>query len=202
MPTAEARVMTERATRYLVQLCRHAGQMGHGFPAHPGGGPHTGGERPKSIKAEWTEAEGTITVDGGRCVLRATPEALTLRVEAEDEGQLQRIQALVTRNISRMGRRDNLTVEWSPLEGTDGAAPGPAARTVDAASHRGGRHTVFGLGSAAVLVVAVHAGLAAGVLTMPQWASLGVDVALLAVLVKLAFVGAHVWRRRASSRAR
>ncbi|KUL47006.1 hypothetical protein ADL12_00760 [Streptomyces regalis] len=29
MPNAEARVVTDRASRYLVQLCRHAGRMGH-----------------------------------------------------------------------------------------------------------------------------------------------------------------------------
>ncbi|TMR88409.1 DUF2218 domain-containing protein [Nonomuraea basaltis] len=141
MPTTEARVTTERAGRYLVQLCRHAGQMGHGFPAHPGRGPHMGGERPKNIKADWSETDGTITVDGGTCVLHATPEALTLRVEAEDEERLQRIQALVTRNLTRMGRRDDLTVDWT----RPGPASEPVAKVVEPVPHRGGRRALLGL---------------------------------------------------------
>jgi hypothetical protein len=69
-------------------------------------------------------AEARVTtVDGGICVLQATPDALTVRVEAEDEERLQRIQALVTRNIARMGRRDDLTVAWSRPGGAGEAAP-------------------------------------------------------------------------------
>ncbi|MFG1706547.1 DUF2218 domain-containing protein [Nonomuraea sp. M3C6] len=192
MPTAEARVTTERASRYLVQLCRHAGQMGHGFPAHPGRGPHMGGERPKNVKAEWSETDGTITVDGGTCVLRATPEALTLRIEAQDEDQMQRIQAVLTRNLTRMSRRDNLTVDWSRPDATIGATPATVPP-------RRGRHTVLGLTVAGILVVAVHVGLVAGVLTLPQWASLSANVILVGVLVKAALIAAHVWRRRRAS---
>ncbi|MEV0236300.1 DUF2218 domain-containing protein [Nonomuraea sp. NPDC050786] len=191
MPSAEAHVTTDRAGRYLVQLCRHAAQMGHGLPAHPGRGSHTGGERPKDIKADWSETEGTITVDGATCFLRATPHHLTLRVEAEDEERLQRAQALVTRNIIRMGRRDNLTVSWDrPGATADAAVTDPAPRR---------RHTVLGLTLAAVLAVAVHVGLAAGILAIPQWAGLGADVVLAAVLVKAALVATHFWRRRRST---
>ncbi|WP_433436586.1 DUF2218 domain-containing protein [Nonomuraea sp. CA-141351] len=192
MPTVEAHITTDRAGRYLVQLCRHAAQMGHGFPTHPGRGPHMGGERPKDIKAEWSETEGTITADGATCFLQAAPGVLTLRIEAEDEDRLQRVQALVTRNLTRMGRRDNLTVDWSRPSGTSDA-------TVTNPAPRRGRHTVLGLTLAAVLAVAVHVALAAGILAIPQWAGLGADVVLVAVLVKVAFVAAHVWRRRRSS---
>ncbi|MFI7127849.1 DUF2218 domain-containing protein [Nonomuraea sp. NPDC050153] len=192
MPTAEAHVTTDRAGRYLVQLCRHATQMGHGLPAHPGRRPHPGGERPKDIKAEYSETEGTITVDGATCFLRATPTALTVRVEAGDQDGLQRVQTLVTRNITRMGRRDNLTVDWSGPGATVGAAivnPAPRRR----------RHAVLGLTLAAVLAVAVHVGLAAGLLAIPRWAGLGADVVLVAVLVKAALVATHLWRRRRSA---
>jgi hypothetical protein len=74
---------------------------------------------------------------------------------------------------------------------------------VESVSRRGGRHALLGLVTAAVLTVAVHAGLAAGVLAIPQWAALSVDAILLIVLVKVALIAAHVWRRhRAASRAR
>lgn len=187
MPTTEGRVTTDRADRYLVQLCRHAAHMGSGFPAHPGRDPHLGGQRPRDVKAEWSETDGTITVDGATCVLRATPDALTLRVEADDEERLRRVQALLTRNITRIGRRDNLTVVWAL----------PGGGTADAP--RRGRHTVLGLTLAAVLAVAVHVALAAGMLAIPQWASLGPDLVLVAVLVKAALVATHLWRRRRSS---
>ncbi|MEV6041146.1 DUF2218 domain-containing protein [Nonomuraea sp. NPDC052116] len=194
MPTAEARVATERAGRYLAQLCRHATQMGHGFPAHPGRDRHMGSERPKNVQAEWSETSGTITVDGGSCVLEATAEALTLRIEAEDEDGLQRLQTLLTRNITRMGRRDSLAVDWSRTDANAGTAPAVAKATP-----RRGRHTVLGLTVAALVAVGVHVGLAAGVLAIPHWAGLGADVVLVALLVKAALVATHVWRRRRPS---
>ncbi|MEV4014265.1 DUF2218 domain-containing protein [Nonomuraea angiospora] len=197
MPTAEVHVTTDRADRYLVQLCRHASQMGHGFPNHANRGPHTNGQRPEQIKAEWSETDGTISLDWGTCTLRATPEALTLRVEAVDEDRLQRIQALLTRNITRMGRRDGLTVDWRRPDGTTSEV---------SATPRRRRHTAVGLALAAALAVAVHVGLAAGVLTIPQWASLGADgvlaIILVMVLAKVVLIAAHLRRRRTRSKAR
>jgi hypothetical protein len=192
MPTADARITTDRASRYLVQLCRHASQMGHGFPAH--GGPHMSGERPGQIAAKWSETDGSISLDWGTCTLQATPEALTLHVEADDVEHLQRIQALLTRNIARMGRRDDLTVNWRRPDGTPGETLGPPRRR---------RHTAIALALAAVLAVAVHAGLAAGVLAIPQWASLGADTVLaivvVMVLAKIALVVVHLRRRHRTS---
>ncbi|MEQ4723182.1 DUF2218 domain-containing protein [Nonomuraea sp. B19D2] len=197
MPTAEAHITTDRASRYLVQLCRHASQMGHGFPSHANRGPHIGGERPKNVEAKWSETDGTISLDWGTCTLRATPKELTLHVEAVDEDGLQRIQALLTRNITRIGRRDNLTVEWRHPDGTTSASSVPLRRR---------RHTAVALTSAAVLAVAVHMGLGAGVLTVPHWAGLGADAVLAMilamVLAKGALVAIHLRRRRTSSRAR
>ncbi|MEU7829566.1 hypothetical protein [Nonomuraea sp. NPDC049129] len=33
------------------------------MPTGPGHGPHAGGERPKSVKADWSETDGTINLD-------------------------------------------------------------------------------------------------------------------------------------------
>ncbi|MBB5783449.1 DUF2218 domain-containing protein [Nonomuraea jabiensis] len=158
-----------------------------------------GSERPENIQAEWSDTSGTITVDGGSCVLEATPEALTLRIEAEDEDGMQRLQTLLTRNITRMGRRDSLAVAWNRTDAN--AETAPATGTARVAKARG-RHTVLGLALVAVLAVGVHVGLAAGILAIPHWAGLGADVVLVALLVKVGLVATHVWRRRPSARAR
>jgi hypothetical protein len=106
--TAEARVATDRAGRYLVQFCRHASAMGHA----PGGhGP--GGVR---VRAEWTDTAGTVTVTPwGRCTLVAEPTALVFRVTAASEADLRRLQEVVSRDVARFGRRDQLTVRWQPV---------------------------------------------------------------------------------------
>ncbi|MEV6157105.1 DUF2218 domain-containing protein [Nonomuraea sp. NPDC052129] len=195
MQRVEAHITTDRASRYLVQLCRHADQMSRGLPTGPGHGPgpHMGGERPKSVKADWSETDGTINLDWGTCTLRATPEGLTVRVEAVDEDRLQRVQALLTRNITRMGRRDHLSVDWRRPDGT--TSPVPAT-----APPRRSRYLTLGLTLVAVLAVAVHVGLAAGVPAIPQWAGLGSDAVLGIILVmalaKGVLITAHLRRRR------
>jgi hypothetical protein len=97
---ATARIETERPSRYLVQLCRHASAMdgAHG---------HTG------VRAEWSETHGTVHFgQWGRCVLDAEAGTLTVRVEADDEDGLRRIQEVVSRDLDRFGRRDRLAVDW------------------------------------------------------------------------------------------
>jgi hypothetical protein len=44
--------------------------------------------------------------------LTASPTALILRAEAGSEEGLQRAQELVTELLTRIGRRDRLTVTW------------------------------------------------------------------------------------------
>jgi hypothetical protein len=69
MLVAEGRVETERASRYLVQLCRHvhlAAQHNHGMQA----------------QVDWSVDRGMISFGWGRCTLRADPAALALRAEA------------------------------------------------------------------------------------------------------------------------
>jgi hypothetical protein len=96
MPTAEAYVPTDRAIRYLQQLCSHASRLGHAGPS----GEATSG------------TTGRITFGGARCDLTAGPTALTLRVTADDEQQLRGLQEAVTRTLERVGRRDGLAVVW------------------------------------------------------------------------------------------
>ena len=104
MLTSEATVDTDRAGRYLEQLCRHAAAMGTGGHRH--GGP--------AVAAERSADRGVLTLEPwGRCVLHAGAAALTLRVEAADADGLRAIQDIVTRDLERFGRRDGVAVRWS-----------------------------------------------------------------------------------------
>lgn len=123
MLTSEARIPTTRASRYLAQLCKHTGQLGqlghrmphrpraHGDARHDG---HTSDDGPPNVQhSDWSDTEGTIDFGQGRCGLRATDDALLLRVEADSPQQLQRIQTGIARRLERIGRRDELVVRWS-----------------------------------------------------------------------------------------
>jgi len=72
MLIAEARAETEHSSRSLVQRCRHVHKATR---AHPQLQPHV----------EWSDDRGVISVDWGRCTLRALPGVLTLRAEAPAE---------------------------------------------------------------------------------------------------------------------
>jgi hypothetical protein len=121
MPAAEARVGTERARRYLAQLCQHVTSHNAKGPAirrrlrrhAPGGAAPPPGTPPR---AEWTETHGTISFPGGTITLRATPDALIVRADAATGPELQRVQDGISGHLARFGRRDQLTVAWRPLD--------------------------------------------------------------------------------------
>jgi hypothetical protein len=115
MLIAEARVATERSSRYLVQLCRHIDKVGR---AHPQMQAHV----------DWSDDHGVISFDRGRCTLRADPGVLTLRAEAPDEQRLHQLQQRVADRLQQVGRRDRLTVTWTPARGAGEEAVEPAGR--------------------------------------------------------------------------
>ena len=114
MLTAEARVETTRASRYLVQFCKHADSMS----GHRGHGMHLGealAHRDVQVHAEWSDARGVVTFSPwGQCTITADEAWLIFRVEANDEENLRQIQDIVTRDLGRFARRDGLTVTWQP----------------------------------------------------------------------------------------
>lgn len=130
MPTAEARIETDRPSRYLVQLCRHAAAMG-GTDGHQ---PrvHLRGmlaRRQVQVRAEWSETEGTLRfIPWGTCTITADADTLTLRIDADDEEGLHQLQDVIARDLNRFGRRDQLTVNWSQPE-TPSAQPGTGPAT-------------------------------------------------------------------------
>ncbi len=114
MPNAQTRMPTQRAGRYLVQLCEHLDRLGSGGH-HPAGqhpaGPHQAG--PPGIRhVEWTDQHASVLFEDGRLTLDASADALTIRAEAPTADALQRLQTLLTRRLETIGRRDQLTVSW------------------------------------------------------------------------------------------
>jgi len=71
-----------------------------------------------------------ISFDWGRCTLRADPGVLTLRAEAPDEEGLHRLEQRVAEKLEQVGRRDQLTVTWTPPRGAGEQLPSqPAGAT-------------------------------------------------------------------------
>ncbi|MFD4605437.1 DUF2218 domain-containing protein [Streptomyces sp. NPDC058464] len=220
MPTAEARVETERASRYLVQLCRHAQQMGrhphYGTRNHDAADTH----RPPEVHdVQWSDTHGTVRVSLGRWTMQADEGTLTLRAEADNEEDLRRLQDLVAARLERIGRRDRLVVTWQHLEAT-GLQPcepdspkGSQPRT--GTQHLQGvqrRRLLRLVGGVVALFVAAHLLLGGSVLAASRWLDWGAGgVVLLIVLVKVVGIGTlaarhgrlHTWKRfgHASPRA-
>jgi hypothetical protein len=194
MPTADARIPTERASRYLTQLCRHLGQtsrMRHQAPSRPDG------QLPPTVEqVDWSDTMGTIRFSQGTCTLSATAGTLTVRIDADDEDTLLRLKEGVTRRLETVGRRDHLTVHWRQTDSTAGVPPDAAAAVAAtdhspaSRSHRIGR--MLALAGVAAVAVLVHLGLFGGALAASPWASWGTNIVLALILLKLVAVAAHV----------
>ena len=117
MLTAEATVTTDHPGRYLVQLCKHASKMGGHLRQRPRS--HGDGDAPPEIRhAEWSDTDGTVTLNWGEWTVHAIPGTLMLRAEADTTENLRQIQDLVTARLQKIGSRDHLTVNWRPAEAT------------------------------------------------------------------------------------
>jgi hypothetical protein len=121
MPAAEARVETERASRYLAPLCQHVTSINAKGPAvlrhrRRHGPDHAAPPAGAPPRAEWTETHATISFPGATITLQATPDALIVRADAGTAQDLQRARDLVSERLARFGRRDQLTVAWRPLD--------------------------------------------------------------------------------------
>ncbi len=190
MLTAEAEIRTERASRYLVQFCRHADQMR--TRTHSVRRGHGRGQPPPEVRnVEWSDTHGVITVDWGQCTLEATSDGLTLHAEAADEQRLRRIEVLVAQRLETIGRRDNLTVTWRTPTGQ----PEPPAT----APHRL-RGTTILLAIAAVLAIAAHLGLGGAALANATWLGWSANVILALIAVKVVVVVVLALRRRSRRR--
>lgn len=194
MQTAEARIETARASRYLVQFCRHASQMGQHLHHRPR--LHQGGGAPPEMRhVEWSDTHGIVDVGWGRCMLQAAPDALTLRAEATDEDNLRRLQDLVAQRLETIGRHDQLIVTWQRPDAPT-AQPGAAAGTAptptgQATAHRGHGRAI-GLAAVAALAVAAHLGLVGAALGAARWLDWGANIGVAAVIVVVIVLGVKV----------
>ena len=202
MLTVEARVPTVRASRYLVQFCRHAGRIDH----HPGS--RTGVDRRDSAPPEvrdvaWSDTLGVVRFGRGYCVLRATQDELLVSVDATDPDELRLLKEGITRRLVMMGRRDQLTVNWRPepdptpcpVPGqVTGSTPPPTAQpTPNPQPHRRRRFTdTLLLAGAGALVILVHLGFLGGALAASVWARWGVNLVLALVVIMILVMGGHL----------
>ncbi|MGW7611434.1 DUF2218 domain-containing protein [Streptomyces sp. NPDC054766] len=206
MPTAEALVVTDRPSRYLVQLCRHFSNkgrhLGHRLHGHAGGDEQALRDMrtvAEQAEAEWSDIEGKVVLAWGRITLRVTPGVLSLHVEAAADDDLRRLQDLVAGHIERFGRRDGLRVHWQSPETP--ALPLAVAAAVAAQSPAGeavprrGHFRAMGLVAVVVLVLVVHLGLGGVLLSNRRWTGWAVGGLLAVVLVKVALVGGFAVRR-------
>jgi len=99
MYAAEARVNSEKAQRYLVQLCKHF--------AH------------KTL-AEYDGTQGRVDFRPGLCLLTATENELVVTCEARTVSELDRVKYIVEDHIVRFGWRERIDVEWMDRRSTAG----------------------------------------------------------------------------------
>ncbi|MGW5723364.1 DUF2218 domain-containing protein [Amycolatopsis sp. NPDC003865] len=175
MPVAEADVRTSRASRFVVQLCRHAEAMS-GRAKHLHGG-DAEADHPEVVRVECDETEGRIEFNWGLCVLRSSSDALSIRVEVDGEERLRWIQDLLATDLERFGRRDGLEVTWRGNE--------PSRETVVG---RGNRGTTVALVAAAAVAVVAHVVAGRAALASWQWTSVAADLVLGAVVLKILVV--------------
>jgi hypothetical protein len=126
MPSAEARIPTDRAPRYLEQLCSHLDAMGH--MRHLPAGGHGGAGMPRVENIEQSGNRAVIRFAEGSWDLQGHKDALVLRVEADEAAALERLKSSIAARIAKIGRRDGLAVVWSsPADPHDGHGPAAGA---------------------------------------------------------------------------
>jgi hypothetical protein len=90
---SESRVVTEKPTPYMKQLCKHFGHK---------------------VEVSFDDERGSIAFAMGRCELDATqPGVLVMRATAQDDEALERTRSVIGSHLERFGRRGELTVSWS-----------------------------------------------------------------------------------------
>ncbi|MEU7859275.1 DUF2218 domain-containing protein [Nonomuraea sp. NPDC049141] len=187
MPTLTAQIETERASRYLVQFCKHAAAMGRGGGHTPR--MHLRGmmaRRELQVTAEWSDTDGTVTfVPWGRCTLTAEAGALTLLIEAADEDGLRQIRDVVSRDFERFSQRDPLTVTWHQSETSD--APETLTPTRRRGRLRSNLQAIL-LAAAVVVIIGLHVGLAGTVVANSAWTGMAANVVVALVVLKVAFI--------------
>lgn len=200
MPTAEAAVPTERAGRYLVQLCRHLNSIAAMRHHHLD---HHGNDRvPPTVEhVDCSDTYGTVRFTTGLCTLLATADRLTLRLDADDEPTLQRLRDGIARRIEKIGRRDHLTVTWQQHTHSPSQAAREAPKAASALApswppagqrRRRGWLSTLGLAALAALIITAHFGLLGGLLAASIVEKWGLALIAALITVKILIAGLHL----------
>ncbi|WP_420406040.1 DUF2218 domain-containing protein [Nisaea sp.] len=100
MHNAHAAIRTEKADRYLVQLCKHI--------AH-------------KIPATWDAGRGHADFGFGACDMTAENGTLTLECSAPETEGLARVKYIVEDHVVRFGWKEELSVSWEDGKKAPGA---------------------------------------------------------------------------------
>jgi hypothetical protein len=190
MLTADATVETNDPARYLAQFCKHAAAMGEHAPAilrrhalgasaHASGGALVRGE--VQLAVECSDTNGVVRfTPWGQCTITVDGDRLLLRADADDADGLRRIQDVISGDLERWGKRENLQVAWrgpdqlSPQSAALSSAdnPFPQANRAQTTGASAGHHRLKlaaagGLGIA--LIVIVHLTVAGAATVVPLW---------------------------------
>lgn len=93
MPKASSAFRTERASRYIAQMCKHF--------AH-------------KVEAEHDETTGRIALPTGPALMEARDGELHFTVETDDAAELDRAKHIIESHIVRFAFRDKLeSLDWS-----------------------------------------------------------------------------------------
>ncbi len=190
MPTRHAHIATDRAERYLHQLCGHLGAMRQS--RHRPGGGHGAAGIPRVEQVEQRPGGAVVRFAEGTWSLEATVDALVLRVEAEDGRALERLTDAISARIAKIGRRDGLCVEWSRSDAPGhGEEPGVGGAAAAVGSDPRRRWRRAGWVAVVVLAVGVHLGLIGSLHGPRPWTSAAADVLLALLAVKLVLLALH-----------
>ena len=91
----EAKVRTPHGVAYTRRLCKH---FAHRMPAAADG------------------SNGRIEFQFGVCTISCDSEFMHIRVELEDQNQLDRAERVVGDHLIRMANKDEPVVEWVRFE--------------------------------------------------------------------------------------
>ncbi|MVA97367.1 DUF2218 domain-containing protein [Nitratireductor sp. CAU 1489] len=89
--TSTAMVTTDKASRYLQQLCKH---FGHKRPVN------------------FTPEHGSIEFDFGACTLSAGEKMLTMTVSAGTPEDLERMRSVIASHLERFAFREPPAIDW------------------------------------------------------------------------------------------
>lgn len=92
MIKAQAYVETEKASRYLQQLCKH---FKHKVPA------------------EWDEKKGRTEFPFGLCLMEADDQQLTITCEAPTAEAFNRMRFVLDDHLERFAWKEELKLSWS-----------------------------------------------------------------------------------------